>query len=490
MTAQPEIILALAQAIAKPGSKAGEITPENNKGRTLPIKQAVSEGIAFYVQVRPEILALDLDAITGIEDALRFRDLYPDRVVVTASGQEGRAHIEIVTKSEQDKAEILDATKILRGVDNRATIRPPLAPHRLSECSPILLHPSTHEEALQRLKAPCKGKESLNQILINGWTKGTRSEGLYALTARFKTEREYIEAVMNHPEGAGQKVFEKLEHQREKYLSRTWHKAKAQSQRFRVIDSEFVENWHRCALDLLGHRRGEIKNVIALLSGQALEHGQDLNTSLRQLADIAGTSHGAIDRAITALKEAGLLLAVKDDAPYLPNTYTLVIPETYKVIHPSSHPPVCFPKVYQFGRIDALEHRSAAKTVVNALERLGGSATARAIAEEARSSIRAVQKQIQFLVSQGLIQRGKNRQVMLVEEVSAWIEVAMRRGTFEATTNRIARHQRDREQFSEKLAYLAERKFLRDCRREAQAKNWDRVPDRSSKEPFYERACA
>src|SRR5262245_61059290 len=90
------IIEALANAIRRPGGKAGLLDADNQFRGWVSLAEAVQSGRAFFVDVVDDILAIDCDVpdlatqVHQIAADLRAQGCRP---VLTESGQPGRLHL-------------------------------------------------------------------------------------------------------------------------------------------------------------------------------------------------------------------------------------------------------------------------------------------------------------------------------------------------------------------------------------------------------------
>ncbi|GAB3986594.1 hypothetical protein GCM10029978_102540 [Actinoallomurus acanthiterrae] len=157
--ASADDVLALARAVAKPGGRALLINQDNTAGGWVPLEEAVSTGLAFAVEPKPGLIALDLDSPELVELGLRVKKWAEGRLnaqtVFVASGRDGHRHLWIRLPediSEEDFREVLRANFDFPGesVRHRQATRPPLAPHR--NAHPVaLIAPETVSEALEKL---------------------------------------------------------------------------------------------------------------------------------------------------------------------------------------------------------------------------------------------------------------------------------------------------------------------------------------------------
>src|SRR5439155_793841 len=92
----PDLVLAFATAIAKPGRPALLLDSDNKNDGWTSVDGAVASGRAFALQVQDEVLALDADrpdlsrALEDMAAQMREEGLRP---VVVASGQDDHRHL-------------------------------------------------------------------------------------------------------------------------------------------------------------------------------------------------------------------------------------------------------------------------------------------------------------------------------------------------------------------------------------------------------------
>jgi hypothetical protein len=165
MVVEEEQALGLAWAVARPGSRALLIAPNNESLGWVAVEEAVAGGRSFAVNVDEDMLALDADDEAKgrfVEEILApeisSKGISP---VVIASGRPGHRHLFARIEDRRLKRELADRAQE-RGIDVRRTIRPPLSPHRLG-LAVALLSPSSVTEALKALQ-PTKSP--------TGWLSG------------------------------------------------------------------------------------------------------------------------------------------------------------------------------------------------------------------------------------------------------------------------------------------------------------------------------
>jgi hypothetical protein len=96
LSTSEQLRIQFAHVVARPGSRAMIVTPENGCGGFVSIREAVRRGVSFCVEVRDDLLALDLDdiamtrALERLAAELREAGHVP---VLGASGRPGHRHL-------------------------------------------------------------------------------------------------------------------------------------------------------------------------------------------------------------------------------------------------------------------------------------------------------------------------------------------------------------------------------------------------------------
>lgn len=246
MMVEKEQALELARAIARPGTNALLIGPKNESQGRVALPKAVASGRAFAVDVTDDILALDADDETKgrfveeiLAPELSGKGICP---VVIASGQPGHRHLFARIEDGRLKEEFAGRAREQK-IDERRTIRPPLAPHR--QGLPVeLISPGSVAEALEALRptrpqSQSKGRLSsrIFKLLREGDSEGrypSRSEVDMAIATAVVnsglSENYLLRVLLNPDNVAGEKVREIAGRQgqraAESYVSRTYAKAK------------------------------------------------------------------------------------------------------------------------------------------------------------------------------------------------------------------------------------------------------------------------
>lgn len=180
----PETILELAHAVTS-DSNALMIDGNNNPAGYRALDEAAKSGVAFAVDVRSDILAIDFDfdeipklrpALEQLAAELVGSGIQPVRV---ASGREGHEHVFAVVGPDRDawirRAETLGLPRNCV----RRKIRPPLSPHRSGVLQPSLVAPKSPALALQFLQPNYVPSDPIwVRRLRDGMSKGKRSESI------------------------------------------------------------------------------------------------------------------------------------------------------------------------------------------------------------------------------------------------------------------------------------------------------------------------
>jgi len=182
-----ELILKLAALVADESHLATIINAANNVVSRCSLKSAVRSGKAFFVRVKPEVLAADFDHDDAMVAANRLywrcRMLGLPGLLI-ASGQAERRHVFCWPTNDRQRSE-LASMATADGGDIRSDIRPPLAPHRWhSEGStPEILHGLDIVLEFARTGAlPNRAwGEATIEVAINGRGRGSRSEIIYSV---------------------------------------------------------------------------------------------------------------------------------------------------------------------------------------------------------------------------------------------------------------------------------------------------------------------
>jgi hypothetical protein len=182
----PNLILAFARRVVKPSGNALLLREDNAADRWVSLEEAVASGRAFTVEVRDDILAIDLDQPDHIERVLiiaqELRDAGLSPILVR-SGRPGHLHLWCCIRDPGRLRLVRDRANAL-GLQIRSSMRPPLAPHR--QGLPVsLLDPEDPAEALAAL-TPTKG----DPRPLPRWAQKMMSAGIFK--PRYPSRSEMI----------------------------------------------------------------------------------------------------------------------------------------------------------------------------------------------------------------------------------------------------------------------------------------------------------
>jgi hypothetical protein len=427
------MVLAFARLVARPGGRALLINENNTSEGWISIEQAVTSGRCFAVVVAEDILAGDCDKpklrpeVLRLADELRIAGQLP---VLVNSGQASHLHL-LCRISDADLLDSYRARARDMGLDVRRTIRPPLAPHRLRLAS-SLLEPRDVQKALaalsQRMPRTRRLSPRMAQALREGTPKGSRSNLIYALALAFcnagRTLDEYIEAMLDPGNAAGEKLRARGQGRAVKYLTHTWHKAWARVAACPPVQSR-AETEHLLAeIDAAANAArwrgvgGATRLAVLRAHLQAAKvGGLEYGASVRWLAEHAGVRLAAAVNANRALMRTGWLrcvFLVSVDDEYA-STWRIGFPHGVRnqVEQPPSSPP-------QGGRNVRVGYTSLSADVWRWRRGLGKSAAlvyalldpevesrVRELADQRQVKGPAVRKQLRKLERHGLAVRGK-----------------------------------------------------------------------------------
>jgi hypothetical protein len=215
------VVEAFAGAIVRPRGKALLILPDNRGGGWVPIREAVSTGSAFAVEVDGDILAFDADEpnhVPIIEAAARRLRSAGCIPVTVASGRVGHLHLFARVPDSVLRAAVAAEARA-SGLPPRKTIRPPLSPHR--QGLPVaLVEPADVPQALRALRPTLRARDlspRIRALLRNGDRErryATQSEVVQAIVqgcAHAEWPEGRIFAALTSPHNVGgEKVQEKL----------------------------------------------------------------------------------------------------------------------------------------------------------------------------------------------------------------------------------------------------------------------------------------
>jgi hypothetical protein len=326
------LLLALAELVAAPGSLAALLTPDNRKGPRISLGGAVELGSAFFVRVDDAVLAVDFDHPDAEPQAVRLYwccRLAGFPALLVASGQIGRRHVFSWPSTPEARAQLVSAAKELGG-DVRASIRPPLAPHRLQSegIAPALLKPDTPEAVLAHVRS---------RSSLKAWSPGMRRRVVDDPRKRYRTRSEYIRAVALAAANAGWCADEALElltsacfPASEAYLSRAADKGEEETRTWfrkhvwpsavlrleqypavRIEPDPRLRDLRRSAATRVWRGRGGPSDRVVYLAllDKAYAFGEtDVNASRRELMQLSGLRSGpTVEKALIRLQDAQLI---------------------------------------------------------------------------------------------------------------------------------------------------------------------------------------
>ncbi|GAA0945891.1 helix-turn-helix domain-containing protein [Actinocorallia libanotica] len=348
-------VLALARAVVKQGGKALLIDSDNQPKGWVPIEDAVSSGMAFAVDPRTGVVALDLDSPELVTEGLKVKDwaesLLGAGTVLTASGREEHRHLWVILPeemSEEDFREALGAN--YPGIPGDAVrhtqaTRPPLSPHRWG--LPVsLIDPPTVAEALSRLSpngTPSEKEEAKQlppkfaRLMREGDTEGKRDTrhgaemaiAIAAVVTGFS--RDWYVGESLDPTNRGFAKTQEIEYLKGHraaidHAGRTYDKAVLYVKENNVtlgFDSEkFSQSIaaYRAAVEAATFKKATDRDVLLALIGLGEEHeSYSPMAAIRELHLRSGRSKGTISAALKRLVDQGWITrdkAVEKTASY------------------------------------------------------------------------------------------------------------------------------------------------------------------------------
>jgi DNA-binding transcriptional ArsR family regulator len=288
------------------------------------LDQAVQSGRAFFVRVKGDVLALDMDkpsaapVLADIEALLSMHAITP---VVIASGQEGHRHL-FARVTDPGLKDVLAVRARAGGIDVRPTIRPPLTPHLLG--IPVrLVTPTSVRDALKALQAdesrPGLSANIQDQIL-NGVTElkyQSRSEVIYAIAAgavnRCWREDDFVAAMTTPGTQASDYVLhDRFKGEDDGWLRKTFAKATAlvaANPAHSQVDLAAISALRAHVLNSPwpGRTGGTDQVVLLAIIDKASKAGTlDVDCSQREICEGAGISGRAtVSKSLTRLQAAG-----------------------------------------------------------------------------------------------------------------------------------------------------------------------------------------
>jgi hypothetical protein len=268
------------------------IDADNRGEEWVPIPHAVQSGRAFFVDVRPDILATDADqpelaeATDQLAAELREAGIIP---IIVASGRAGNRHLFASVEDPGLHGRFVARAKQL-GLDVRRSIRPPLAPHRLG-LDVTLIDPPTAEEALDALRpiqAPGLLSRRMFRLLRDGDREGSyrgdRSRVIMALVLGMVNKgwpEEHVYHTLIDPRNAGGEKVQEIRELKGEQAARDYVRGRYNKALDRVIDHPPLRN------------ATDARNLIARIKQRANSHawpgkaGASAHCTLQALIRIA-----------------------------------------------------------------------------------------------------------------------------------------------------------------------------------------------------------
>ena len=427
------------------------------------ISEGVASGKAFFGKVRPEIIALDIDQEDGLDIAKEMAESLNYDTVIVASGQPGRAHVFLRVDHNGRRQKVIQSLKsqfkdrLTSSLDVRQSIRPPLTPHRLGKHVKIIN--CTPEDAINRLKRkPRKTSHdrelAISQALVNGWEDGKRNKGLFWLASETIragwTEDQYIQAVLNHRNGAGEKVYEERRNNaaQVEYLQQTFQRArgKAWSEAKKPLNEWLapIKESRQYTRRTSTVKVAEALAIIATKAGTT-----EVGVSERRVADQAGVSRRTVSKALTLLREDGHIKCIsRSKNPREANQYQLIFNKGSQLSITRSSLPLREVATNLEKTSEAFRGRFAIMGLIDLLMNCDG-ATVKELAElKGVKSVQGLYPLLNQLIEWGLVQKQGKRYSMVCKDqdwlYSRFDEIAELRGTVGTRAKLQARHQHER----------------------------------------------
>ena len=320
-----QVRLDFVRAVAGKSSSASTLTQSNTRDRVISQSDAIAADEVFFVEVRPEILAVDFDrhdapiVVVSLAYAARLAGLEP---VILNSGGPDRRHFFCRVKDPvwRSKLERLAASL---GGDIRHSIRPPLTRHRLGGRS-SLIEPVDAGAALGALARRSNGTPiglDIWNAIVHGSTKPSKSEAIWSAALAVANRQWSFEefATLMRCQGLGialdfdQRVSERGNLATIRWLEHAvWEKAVAYvlANPSKVRRNPDVERMRRWVLRESWSGRTSSTDRAVMLG--FLEMGTrlgclDFDLSIRDLAVFSGVETNTADKAWRRLEKKGLI---------------------------------------------------------------------------------------------------------------------------------------------------------------------------------------
>lgn len=486
------------QAVTADGTWCLPIDAGNDSGRMrkwTAEKAARCEG-AYCVQPKPHLLPLDFDGTDGMVRALDcaagLREIGL-RPVVLASGGDGTAHVwvsvnaENIEDAERVAARFPNTKGKVKGKVSRygQRMRPPLSPHREGG-QMRLIEPQNTEDALAWLEPTgevpkaslCKDRTGVpeappisehppvlsfphelqrRELLARKVERGFRSEHVMSVAGFYVrhgfAEEHFINDVLDHPKGAGAKVYG--DHRdvrgRRQYLHRTWVKALEGTDVRVEHEPGALAAIEQMRQESVGFEWRPRENTLVSLHAiieRAAMHGRTvLSISQRELAEWAGVGTMTAGRHLVRLIECGWLVRVASATVVSGTQYRLVNPTlrngTQSDTPPS--PPMGCVRMYHFiGCLDALWAKGSMKKTLLQIEGAEPMTTSE-LAERCGRSYESMRQSLKRLEAWGLVEQAEGGTWRVTLDENRLTEIAETRQTVGRVARLKAEHARQRE---------------------------------------------
>lgn len=431
--------------------------------------------------IRPSLsfVAGDFDTKEGLSLAFSLKRQCPyPCAVLHSGGRNERAHLFIRVETKNQRLQWEAKIKAAGGGVRTQGIRPPGALHRTGQDRSRSAEGLTLQEVLDLLKegkrqpsGKTKGQVmNLSKLASEPVPVGHRSDRLFLIACEAKRQRwgyeDFSRLILDHPEGAGEKIHSRTPEGQQKYLRGLWTKAPE--------DTATAGRWAAAAMNdpQVKRSRLNLEPVILHIEGiSRSQGGRDIHLSVRDLADATNRSKAAANKAIRFLQDSGLLRLVQSGRNgSMASVYALARPESQKV-------DTQLPRGETGGvrRVSTFQDSSGlafhdSLTGRNALSRCWlaldseDPMTVQELAESLSRSRKTVYAHLRSLLELGLIAR-KGRGYVRVEDEAAHDGAARARGTLGRRDRRRIIHSLQRQGWKLEKQRMAEAR-IKEARRE------------------------
>ena len=419
-----------------------DLDSNNNKTGTRYLSSWDPQRDAGFITLKLDFVAGDFDQEDGLDRAFKVKrqTAYPS-VVMHSGGGKGRAHIFLSVSNEAQRLHCEEEIRKAGGAQAvRREIRPPGAPHREEQSRSTSAEGFTFQQILELLrdgtrpKKPAKQKADLHQLASESVPIGFRSHRLYFLIQEAKRQGWSYEAtrtlILNHPEGAGEKIATRSPKGQDKFLRDIWTKGtrggnESPSLGMSDLWASYVLNDPRVKASRLNLE--PVVLMIAKLS--RLKRGQPFHLSLRSLADSLNRGPSSVGRCLRTLCEFGHLRSMVKGGGKFGSVYALGNYRKWSAL-PLEGERGCTDGVCHFSEL----HSHDSLTGLNGLKRyfliLSSSEplTVAEIASRASRKTTSAYAPLKRLEALGLIAK-KGRGYVRIEDKAAHAEAAKLRGS-------------------------------------------------------------